>query len=172
MKRYVTKDQPYLLLGWAAARLDLKHIWPPESIPLGIVDDTGTIHAVVVYNAFYSDACHAHIATSRTKHWASRSTLKRLFSFPFDDLRLSRMNLEIPASNVAAQILALKLGFRFEGVKRAALDGADTVFFGMLKDECMFIDRPHLSKTTTTDEYDAHSHQTNEAPDGQEKLRE
>lgn len=139
MSIFTTRDNPYLLLGWAAAHLGLKTIWPSESIPMGIVSDKGVISAVVVYNAFYDDACHMHIATAHTKRWATRSTLSDVFALPFVKLGLSRVQTYTPVSNVKAQVLALKLGFRIEGVRRGADGKDDEVMFGMLRDECSLL---------------------------------
>lgn len=142
MSRFVTTDEPYNLLGWAAAQLGHETIWPPESHPLAIVEGDGTIHAVVVYNAFYDNSCHMHIATARTRRWATRQTLQQIFGYPFARLGLSRVNVQIAVSNIQTQITCLKLGFTYEGTKRAAFDGEDAVMMGMQRRDCRFIPQP------------------------------
>lgn len=163
MSRYVTADEPYTLMGWAAARLGFTTVWPPESRPLAVVESDGTIHAVVVYNAFYDDACHMHIATAKTRRWATKATLETLFGYPFNKLGLRRVSAQIAASNVAAQVMALKLGFRFEGVMRNAINGQDAVLFGMLKEDCRFIHHKQ-----EIDGQDASLQEKHEAQNGQE----
>lgn len=151
MARSVKSDQSYMFLAWAGHRLGLSNRWPAESVALGIVDDpSGAIHAAVVYNAFYEDACHMHIATDGKRRWATRATLEKLFAFPFLTMGLARVNAEVRQSDVPTMTMALKLGFRIEGVKRRALDGEDAVILGMLRDECT-----HIAKLTN--EQDASS---------------
>jgi hypothetical protein len=153
MTARITSQEPYLLLGWAASRLGLKRIWPSESVPLASVDDDGTIHAVVIYNAFYDNACFMHIASAKTRRWATRSTLRGFFHYPFVELGLARVQTQIAVDNIPTQIMVLKLGFRFEGVKRGADGQVDMNMFGLMRSDCKFID--HDNETEETDAHDA-----------------
>ena len=136
----ITSENPYFLLGWAASRLGLTEIWPPESIPLASVDPhTGDLHAVVIYNAFYNNSCVMHIASAKTRKWATRETLRGFFDLPFNRLGLSSVRSQVRQSNVSAQVLALKLGFSFEGVQKYPEGQDDMVLLGLLKTECKFL---------------------------------
>lgn len=134
----LTIDDPPTLLAWAAGRVGIE-TWPADSKAIGAVGADGRLRGVVVYNAFLDEGCSIHIATDRSRRWATRGTLRGFFRYPFVQCELRRLTAYTPAHNVPSQILALKLGFRFEGVQRQAFDGRDMVFLGMLRAECRWL---------------------------------
>lgn len=139
--RLVIGDQSHL--DWAADRLGGIR-WPADSCSLAILGpDADPIRAVVVYNYFTETSCCAHIATNGRKDWATRGMLYGIFALPFLHNRLNRVTLPIADDNKDAQILALKLGFGFEGRLRAGPQGADEILFGMLRENCIWIGDDH-----------------------------
>lgn len=133
--RLVTGDRAHL--DWAGERLG-GIAWPADSCSLAIEDDQGP-RGVVVYNYFTETSCCAHIATNGRRNWATRAMLFGIFALPFLHHRLNRVTLPISVRNVPAQILALKLGFQFDGRLRNAQSDGDEVLFGMLRDDCFWI---------------------------------
>ena len=141
---YLTKEPQYRLLDWSRSRCGVRApTWSPESEAVGVMDGD-RLRAVVVFNAFQGDACMAHIASDHTQRWATRNILGGLFGYAFIFKRMRRLMVSIPACNRAALIVAIKLGFQFEGLMRqAGDDGDDLVCLSMLAHECPWIrERP------------------------------
>lgn len=127
------------LLTWAAQKIGTPNRWAPDTKAIGVFDDFGVLRAVSAYNMFYDGGCAAHIASDGSRTWANRGVLRAWFEYPFIQLQLNRMTAPIHADNVAAQILALKLGFGFEGRQREGVYGKDVILLGMMKHECRWI---------------------------------
>jgi hypothetical protein len=124
-------------LEWASRRIGGVN-WPGDSQCLAIMGED-FVRAVVVYNLFMECSCCAHIATNGQRNWATRGMLFGIFSFPFLQLKLRRITLPIAERNVEAQILALKLGFKFEGRLLNATEDDNEVLLGMLREDCIWI---------------------------------
>ena len=137
----VTMQNQKDLIAWAEPRMGVEAGYaPPETLALGVVDDAGEIRAVIWFNAFYSTHASMHIASDGSKLWSTRKVWRIVFGFAFEHLKLTRLMLIIPYWNLPPQILALKVGFRFEGVARCgADDGNDGIIFGMLAQDCRWL---------------------------------
>lgn len=137
----VTMNPQDELIAWAEPFMGIPAgSMPPETVALGIVDDTGKIRCVWAFNAFYSHYASVHIASDGTKAWLTRTTVRCVFGYAFEHLGLERLTAIIPAARVPAQILALKLGFEFEGRTRCgADDGSDGIVLGMLARDCRWL---------------------------------
>jgi len=123
-------------LAWAAERIGLDR-WPADSQALRVTRDE-QIKAVVVFNTFFDVSCCAHIATDGQRDWANRGVLYGIFAYPFLQLGLRRLTLPIASQNVPAQILALKLGFGFEGRLINGRADDDEILLGMLRENCIW----------------------------------
>ena len=137
----VTMQNQKDLIAWAEPRMGVEvGRAPPETLALGVLDDDGTIQAVVWFNAFYANYASMHIASNNARRWASRKVLGVIFSFAFHHLKLQRVNAWVSVNNVTVQVMALKLGFRIEGVARCgANDGSDAIMLGMLVQDCRWL---------------------------------
>ena len=72
--------------------------------------------------------------------WANKYTLRHLFGFPFIHLKVRRMSSIVGSNNLASIDLTERLGFKREGICRAAMDdGSDAIIYGMLREECPWI---------------------------------
>lgn len=128
------------LLRWAAERIGLPDGWVADSQAMGVLErETGRIAAVGVLNMFHDQGAWIHIASDRSKRWASTEILAGMFAYPFLHLRLRRVTARIAADNAEALAFALKLGFRVEGVERRGFFNRDVCLFGMLAEECIWI---------------------------------
>lgn len=137
----VTMQPQDALIAWAEPIMGVDAgCMPPETIALGVVDDAGQIRCVWAFNAFYSHYASVHIASDGSRSWLTRPVLRAIFGYAFEHLGLQRLNAIIPAARVPAQILALKLGFEFEGRTRCgADDGSDGIVLGMLASQCRWL---------------------------------
>lgn len=119
---------------WVASRLDIP-IETKICTAVGIMDGHH-IMGGVVYSHFYGHDIQMTIATT-DKRWATRATLRTLFKYPFDQLKVERVTATTAKSNKKARKMLEKLGFKLEGVLRKGYDGKrDAVVYGMLKEEC------------------------------------
>lgn len=136
MSTFLTMDEPATLLRWAAVMLG-QNGWTADAVPIGLVEEgTGRIVAVAVFNMAHDDTIWLHLATDNAKRWARH--IGPVLAYGFS--RAGRIVGRIAAGNVAAQILALKAGFEFEGRERMALGGRDVVVFSMLRANCSWLD--------------------------------
>lgn len=72
--------------------------------------------------------------------WLNRTILRKVFSYPFNQLGCSRINTSIAKNNKASRKLCLALGFVEEGKQRQAYpNNVDGILYGMLKSECKWI---------------------------------
>lgn len=123
---------------WSARQIGRGAQFGNEAITIG-VERQGGLCAAAVFNLFTDTSCHAHIATDRCRSWASRSILAALFAYPFEQCGLRRITLPIAASNRESIILAIKLGFQFEGRLIGACGEDDEIILGMLAENCPWL---------------------------------
>lgn len=123
---------------WAADRIGRGARFSEGAITIG-VERRGRLCAVAVFNLFTDTSCHAHIATDRERSWANRSVLAALFAYPFEQCGLRRITLPIAASNRDSIILAIKLGFQFEGRLIDGCGDDDEIILGMLAESCPWL---------------------------------
>lgn len=129
-------DADDIVIPWVESRLFNEHFNRETSKTIGIVDDGSNLIAGVVYSNFCGHDVHMSIAAA-SKEWATKSTLKTLFMYPFDQLDCVRVTALTARRNRRARSLVERLGFRLEGVQRRGFDGKqDAIAYGMLKTEC------------------------------------
>jgi len=128
-------DQDDLLI--AAAALGIS--WPEPTIGLSICGADGELEAVIAYNERRHHSCCAHIWSNGNKRWATREALHAMFAIPFIGNGVKQIVLPIAARNVPAQVLALKLGFRFDAKLTDYRDGDDEVLMLMTREECRWL---------------------------------
>lgn len=130
------------LIRWAEPRMGVgAGLMPPETEALGVIEeDTGEIHAVIALNAFYAHYASMHVATNGRRRWVTRPVLRAAFGYAFEFKGLRRLNFHVSCKNIEIQVFALKLGLRIEGTTRCGFDdGSDGVLFGMIREECPWI---------------------------------
>lgn len=111
----------------------------PDTQALGAEVD-GELYAVAMFNNFTTTNCAMHIVSNGGRRWASRTFLSAAFAYPFVQLGTNRVTAMVPANNIQALTLDLRLGFKVEGVMREAeRGGEDVVVLGMLKRDCDWI---------------------------------
>lgn len=131
------KDEEHM--AWAAVRLGMSGRWLEPTHTIGIERDGETV-CVVLFNTFVEKNACAHIVSDGFSRWASRPILAGLFAYPFIQCDLHRLTVPVPSSKRNVQIMALKLGFEFEGrLRNAYASGDDDVLFGMQRDDCPWL---------------------------------
>jgi RimJ/RimL family protein N-acetyltransferase len=128
-----------IVLPWVAKRLN-ENNFNEDAVSLGVVQD-GKLIAGVVFNMYTESSICIHVAAEPGKHWLSRDFLFRTFAYPFLQLKCNRVTGLVRADNFKAQKLNENLGFVKEGILRCAeKDGTDVILYGMLKDECRWLE--------------------------------
>lgn len=123
------------ILGWAAERLGIT-AWTEDSVAIGVVDSgDGKLVAAAIYNAFHGTECSIHLVSDGRRRWLTERTMFGILGWPFNVLGLTRLSGYIAATRTDALILALRVGFRFEGCLRKAFRNEDVVVMGLLREE-------------------------------------
>lgn len=133
-----------IVAQWVAAKLRQPPYARGMARAIGITDNNILI-AGVVYNNQHLDnhgkplLIEMSIA-SVDKHWCTRHNLKELFSYPFLQLRVKRVQATCHRRAKHVRSFLDRLGFHFEGIVREAHPlGGDAAHYSMLKPECKWI---------------------------------
>lgn len=104
------------------------------------VEQNGELIAGVVFEGYTGSSISIHVAALEGKLWLSKEFLFRVFAYPFLQLECHRVTGLVRADNIKAQKLDEHLGFVREGIMRkGATDGTDYIIYGMLKEECRWL---------------------------------
>ena len=104
------------------------------------VESNGELIAGVVFEGYTGSSISIHVAALEGKLWLSKEFLFRVFAYPFLQLECNRVTGLVRVDNPKAQKLDEHLGFIREGVmRRGATDGTDYIIYGMLKEECRWL---------------------------------
>lgn len=106
---------------------------------IGFAKSDGVLCGGVLYYNWHDGDIEASAAGEG--HWLTPLNLKIIFLYPFGQLGCRRMTALVARNNKRSRRFVERLGFKLEGVKRAALpDGRDQFIYGLLKKECRWID--------------------------------
>lgn len=106
---------------------------------VGIVGDKGKlIGGAYFYNHREGQDIYAAVALEDGA-FMTPDVVSKILAFPFGQLKLPRVSVDIDESNTHAIQQAERLGFELEGIKRrAGANGGDVLMFGLLRDNCKF----------------------------------
>lgn len=108
-----------------------------ECTAIGIMQGNDLIAGVVYYSYRHPNIEMAVASTSPA--WATRTTLRELFNYPFNQLKCSRITVLVDSENQPVRAFDERLGFVHEGTLRQAHPNGDAEVYGMLKNECRWI---------------------------------
>ena len=132
---------------WVAARIPGFEA-SPRAKALGVINGRD-LAAGVVYENWNGVHIEAAIAAEPGTRWASRTTLRHLFAYPFITLGCRAISVSVPSSNLRSLNLATKLGFEPEAlVKYAAHDGSTLVVLKAFRENCRWIQDHGQGKST------------------------
>lgn len=127
---------------WARKKMGLPHPWTGFTT-LSLWDDC-EILAAVIYENYSVNAISMHVAAVDGRRWLNKAFLHQAFDYPFNQLKVDRVTGLVPDSNEAAKRFDENLGFVREGlIRRGSHDGTDLILYGMLREECRFLEKPH-----------------------------
>ena len=134
----VIYNQADRVAKWVGERVDEQYFAGAEAIGL---EKDGKLIAGVVFNMYTGPSISMHVAAEPGTYWLTKDFLWRCFAYPFLQLRCNRVTGLTKADNIQAQKFIEHLGFKHEGIiRRGWADGTDVVLYGMLKDECRFLE--------------------------------
>ncbi len=127
-------------------------LWVQQRIPaaldfspctaIGVADD-GRLIAGAVYNNYQGYMIEISMA-SISPRWCNRRTLRALLGYPFEQLKVRRLQFTIAKRDKKTRKLWERLGFKYEGTGRQAWpDGSDSCVYSMLKHECRWLKETH-----------------------------
>lgn len=105
------------------------------------LERNGELIAGVLFDNKSGANIHMHVASNGTRHWMTPAYMAACFRYAFVQSECKRITGLVRADNVDAQRFDEHLGFKREGQLRAACtDGTDLIIYGMLKEECRYIE--------------------------------
>lgn len=123
---------------WVGAQID--EVYPEHATAIGLEQD-GELIAGVVFDLYTGPSISMHVAAVPGKRWMTKDFLWRCFAYPFLQLQCNRITGLVRADNLVAQKFDEHLGFKREGLlRKAAADGTDYVLYGMLREECRWLE--------------------------------
>ena len=105
---------------WVQRQIPKVCAWLGQSKWLAALDDQGILLGTVVYDSFSPFDCCLHIVI-RDRRCVTRRTVRAVFAYPFEQLKLARVTAQIAATNMDMLRLARHAGFTLEGTKRKGL---------------------------------------------------
>ena len=115
-----------------------------DYVAIGL-EDKGELVAGCVYNEFRGHSIHISMA-SVTPRWASRRTIRAFLAYPFVQLKVARLTAYTGRSMTSVRKFLERVGFRQEGILRKGFADDDCVVYGMLRDECRWIEVAHAKQ--------------------------
>ena len=131
--------QESIVVPWVGQRID-EDRFGTDCIALGLEED-GKLIAGVVFNWYTGPSISMHVAAEPGRRWLNRDFLYRCFAYPFLQLKCNRVTGLVRIDNLDSQRFNEHLGFKKEGViRQGAEDKTDFILYGMLKDECRWLE--------------------------------
>jgi len=124
---------------WVAQRIP--HVSEFENMKtIGVMSDDDVPIGAVVYHEFRGNDIQMSCA-AESKRWLSKGVLAALFDYPFNYLKCIRVTAMTPSRNIGTRSFLEKVGFIQEGIMRKGFIDDDCVVYGMLRNECKWIER-------------------------------
>lgn len=111
---------------------------------LGLVRN-GRLIAGVLYNHFEEGNVFMHVSALKNSHWAKLDFGYAVFSYPFEQLGKRRVTSISASRDKTAHRLAERLGFTYEGRLRNYYQDDDAILYGMLREECRYLEKRRLA---------------------------
>lgn len=100
----------------------------------------GQVQAVVIFDLMTDVDCRLNVATDGKQRWLSKAYLAWIFRIVFLQWNMRRVSALVAADNEQSVKMVARMGFVQEGVVRKAFGEQDGILFGMLREECRYLD--------------------------------
>jgi hypothetical protein len=136
--KYVVPGTP-AICQWVADRIPGMDLGTGPISSIGLVDESGYLHAGIVYGMYTGNDIVLSIALLN-KRSITRRFIEEGFKYPFLQLQCTRVTVMVARDNKASHAFVKRLGWKREGVLREWYqDGQDAIVYGMLRRECRWI---------------------------------
>ena len=123
---------------WVGARLRIEDFGPWRSA-IGVAIGAELVAGAVFTH--YNNRCDIQVTfAASTPRWATRGAIRGILAYPFVQLRCRRLTAITEAGNLVARRFLDRLGFHMEGYHRDAFADDDGVSYGMLRQECRWLE--------------------------------
>jgi len=126
------------LAAWVARRIP--HVDSFGQCAAIGVERGGECVGAVVYHEYRGNDIQLSCAATSPR-WLSRAALRSIFAYPFIQLQVDRVTAFTPARARATRQFLESTGFIQEGIMRRGFDDDDCVVYGMLREECKWIEQ-------------------------------
>ena len=100
----------------------------------------GELVAGVLYEGFNGSNVWMHVAAEPGKRWMTKAFLEYAFSYPFNEMKVSRVSGWVEANNEEAIAFDENLGFKREAtLAGAGRGGVDVFIYKMTREECQYV---------------------------------
>ena len=131
----IVADKGNVITRFVCAGLGYDTDWLDEHFTIGFMQGDRLIGGLIYHNIRPQHDVWWTLYTT-DKRWCNKRILKFIFGLAFDYFACRRISMSADADNVACLRLALKLGFKAEGLLRQYRDnGKDCIIMGILKNE-------------------------------------
>jgi len=135
--RYVY-DEDERLVAWAEEQIGGR--CREDAVAIGLERDS-ELRGVAVFDTFTPTSCMVHLASDGSRRWMTRELITRVFAYPFLQCRFRRISCIASETNTDSLRIIRHFGWVQEGVIReGGTEGEDLLLFGMLREECRFLD--------------------------------
>lgn len=142
------------IAGWVLDKLDdfgrFDEAFLGNYAAMGFLNPHSKAKGGVIYYNYLGHSVEAVAAGEG--YWLTPLNVRAIFIYPFLELRCRRMTVFAAKKNMKSRKFISKLGFRLEGkVRQGMVDGQDAIMYGMLKEECRWIQDGNLRTRQITD---------------------
>lgn len=106
-------------------------------------EKNGQLIAGVVFN--FQTECDIVMHVAASGPWLTREYVQAVFAYAFVQLGSRRVSACPKAGNHATRKLIEAMGFRLEGTLRHYYPDDDAVIYGLLREECGYIERREVA---------------------------
>lgn len=132
------------VVDWVATRTNEFGRFGSET---GIGWDGGNgLVAGVVYAQWNGPNVVCHIASDRSRKWATREYLWTIFDYPFSQLRCKRITVEVGEGNKDSRNFVEKLGFVLEATLSGAHPSGDLLVYRLWRHDCRYLREPYARR--------------------------
>jgi RimJ/RimL family protein N-acetyltransferase len=120
---------------WARAHAVDGRLWNGDYVAIGL-ECEGKLIAGVAYTDWYGGSISGHITAIAP---LPRQFVRRIFVYPFLQLKVRRFSALIPAKHDKANAFVRRLGFTMECVMKDVFVADDLNVWRMYRDECRWL---------------------------------
>ena len=137
------QDETGFVTDWLGHKMGILTFGP--HVALAVVGDD--VKAGIIFNNFVWPSIEASILSISPK-WCNKRILREIFSYPFEQLGCRRVTATTSTKNQPAMAFLKRLGFELEGIARQARPDGDAAVFGMIREECRWLNEQGRPKSS------------------------